>query len=65
MEADHLTDLTSWHADIKPDNILYIRGKFKLADPGFAKWLKKTEQTCARPTTVVDGGTDTYGMTAL
>ncbi|XTI86035.1 hypothetical protein V2W45_1233385 [Cenococcum geophilum] len=50
-----------WHADIKPDKILYIRGKFKLADPGFAKWLKKTEQTCARPTTTVDGGTDTYG----
>jgi hypothetical protein len=65
LEAGHSTDLASWHADIKPDNILYIRGKFKLADPGFAKWTKKTEQICDLPSTVVDGGTDTYGMTVL
>ncbi|KAL8922484.1 MAG: hypothetical protein Q9172_003549 [Xanthocarpia lactea] len=33
-----------WHADIKPDNILSVQGKFKLSDPGFAKFVAKGEK---------------------
>ena len=47
-----------WHADIKPDNILSVHGKFKLADPGFAHFVKKTEKT---PMGEVLGGTETFG----
>jgi serine/threonine protein kinase len=47
-----------WHADIKPDNILSVQGKFKLADPGFAKFVRKTENV---PCISVHGGTETYG----
>ncbi|KAI9776787.1 MAG: hypothetical protein M1816_005081 [Peltula sp. TS41687] len=47
-----------WHADIKPDNILSVQGKFKLADPGFAKFVKKTDKI---PEEFVLGGTETYG----
>jgi hypothetical protein len=32
---------TRWHADVKPDNILQVKGKFKLADPGFATFEKR------------------------
>jgi len=47
-----------WHADIKPDNILIVQGKFKLADPGFATFVKKTDgNALAR----LCGGTETYG----
>jgi len=48
-----------WHADIKPDNILFVQGKFKLADPGFVKFVKKTDKD---PRERVLGGTETYGM---
>ncbi|KAL8820291.1 MAG: hypothetical protein Q9223_001457 [Gallowayella weberi] len=47
-----------WHADIKPDNILSVQGKFKLSDPGFAKFKKKAETD---PEEFVFGGTETYG----
>ncbi|KAL8687353.1 MAG: hypothetical protein Q9224_005177, partial [Gallowayella concinna] len=47
-----------WHADIKPDNILRVHGKFKLSDPGFAKFKKKAETD---PQEFVLGGTETYG----
>ena len=51
-----------WHADIKPDNILEIQGKFKLADPGFAKFLKKAkEDPNSNPTADIAGGTHTFG----
>jgi hypothetical protein len=32
------------HADIKPDNILSVEVKFKLADLGFAKFIKMTNK---------------------
>jgi serine/threonine protein kinase len=48
----------SWHADIKPDNILIVKGKFKLADPGFARFEKKS----SRDSTIIPGGTTTYGI---
>jgi hypothetical protein len=51
-----------WHADIKPDNILSVQGKFKLADPGFAKFVKKIKKTHkVLPRQHVLGGTETYG----
>jgi serine/threonine protein kinase len=54
-----LLTTTRWHADIKPDNILVVQGKFKLADPGFVKFVKKTNE---EPREQVMGGTETYGM---
>ncbi|KIW28384.1 uncharacterized protein PV07_08052 [Cladophialophora immunda] len=51
-------DLTTlrWHADIKPDNILAVRGKFKLRDLVFSRFEAENKHT----TTLV-GGTVTYG----
>ena len=48
----------SWHADIKPDNILRVHGEFKLADFGFATFKRRTEET---PREFIKGGTQTYG----
>jgi serine/threonine protein kinase len=52
---------TSWHADIKPENIIHVRGKYKLADPGFARFKKKAQDKGAAPQIRLHGGTDTYG----
>ncbi|KAK7920892.1 hypothetical protein PG985_008914 [Apiospora marii] len=49
-----------WHADIKPDNVLRVRGEFKLADLGFAKFRKKDENGL-EPSTGLVGLTETYG----
>lgn len=49
-----VTEYYGWHADIKPDNILRVGLKFKLADFGFAKFERKRQ-------TILYGGTDTYG----
>ena len=49
-----------WHADIKPENIIYVRGKYKLADPGFA-CFKKVQDKSVAPQISLHGGTDTYG----
>ncbi|KAE9370120.1 kinase-like protein [Stipitochalara longipes BDJ] len=57
-EEEFAEDYYGWHADIKPDNILSVRGKFKLADPGFAHFIKKTDET---PMGKVLGGTETFG----
>ena len=54
--------ISSWHADIKPDNILSVQGKFKLSDPGFAKFVAKGEKD---PEEFVMGGTETYGKNRL
>ena len=75
-----------WHADIKPDNILFVENRlkkenndtteegdqskpvqnestFKLADPGFAKFVKKSqEESIEVPKQHLSGGTETYGM---
>lgn len=48
-----------WHGDIKPDNILRVQGKYKLADFGFAKFERERE---GNTKTYMDGGTRTYGM---
>ncbi|KAH8887377.1 hypothetical protein GQ53DRAFT_873136 [Thozetella sp. PMI_491] len=46
-----------WHGDIKPDNILRVHGKYKLADFGFAKFEKNSTQGGTK----MDGGTHSYG----
>ncbi|OBT55671.1 hypothetical protein VE04_06921 [Pseudogymnoascus sp. 24MN13] len=52
-------EFNGWHADIKPDNILIVQGKFKLADPGFATFVKK-KRINPEPKKVVTGGTEAY-----
>ncbi|KAL2278790.1 hypothetical protein FJTKL_14133 [Diaporthe vaccinii] len=47
-----------WHGDIKPDNILRVRGKYKLADFGFAKFERERN---GNTKTFLLGGTRTYG----
>jgi hypothetical protein len=48
-----------WHADIKPDNILSVQGRFKLSDAGFVLFVQKTDEM---PKRNIQGGTETYGM---
>lgn len=52
-----------WHADIKPENIIEVRDKLRLADPGFACFKKKnkTQDKGDIPRTQLFGGTETYG----
>lgn len=59
----HHDNKVRWHADIKPDNILLVRGDFKLADPGFARFEQKEafEKLGRERKTMVHGGTMTYG----
>lgn len=54
---------TRWHADIKPENIIYVCGKYKLADPGFAQFKQKPKgyHKSSAPQIHVHGGTNTYG----
>jgi serine/threonine protein kinase len=47
------------HADIKPENIISVRGRFKLADLGFAKFVRKGEDY---KKTFLYGGTEAFGM---
>ncbi|KAL9633797.1 MAG: hypothetical protein Q9204_003254 [Flavoplaca sp. TL-2023a] len=51
-------ELLGWHADIKPDNILSVQGRFKLSDPGFAVFVEKRAMDLEEQ---VMGGTETYG----
>ncbi|KIW66740.1 hypothetical protein PV04_06040 [Phialophora macrospora] len=48
-----------WHNDIKPQNILYVQGQFKLADPGFARFEKQDIES--KDATDYMGGTSTFG----
>ncbi|KAL9033280.1 MAG: hypothetical protein Q9214_007590, partial [Letrouitia sp. 1 TL-2023] len=60
------TEYHGWHSDIKPDNILNVDDtgtgicKFKLADPGFARFEPKAKHTDI-PKLKLWGGTKTYG----
>ncbi|KAK2765345.1 hypothetical protein FQN54_008191 [Arachnomyces sp. PD_36] len=50
-----------WHADVKPDNILRVHGKWKLADFGFAKFVERAEGNKEDPEQYIEGGTQAYG----
>ena len=54
----------SWHADIKPENILRVYGEFKLADFGFAKF-SDSKNTGHTPYSYIEGGTATYGKSSI
>ncbi|KUI70081.1 hypothetical protein VM1G_11686 [Cytospora mali] len=47
-----------WHGDVKPDNILRVRGEYRLADFGFARFIREKP---GKTTTYLLGGTRTYG----
>ena len=52
----------SWHADIKPANILEIGDLLKLADPGFAKFKENNKgKGHVDPKTTMRGGTRSFG----
>lgn len=50
-----------WHADIKPENVLVVNDKFKLADPGFAVFEDGKQDVDGRPRKEIKGGTTSYG----
>lgn len=54
-----LLTLQRCHGDIKPANILSVKGRLKLADPGEARIeLRKAD---GQPRTAMTGGTRSYG----
>lgn len=57
-------DEKSWHGDVKPDNILLVKGVFKLADFGFTKFKEGGDET-EIPQTFMEGGTETYGKYSI
>ncbi|KAK7977786.1 hypothetical protein PG988_005276 [Apiospora saccharicola] len=59
-EHGETVNFHGWHADIKPDNILRVRGEFKLADLGFARFRMKDENGL-EPRAGLMGLTETYG----
>lgn len=52
--------LSGWHGDIKPDNILRVNGKFKLADFGFTQFKLRISGV-PDPKTHLDGVTRSFG----
>lgn len=55
-----MTDVDSWHADLKPDNILSVQGTLKLVDPGFAGFSKTIPERGVIETNIA-AMTSTYG----
>ncbi|OBT72265.1 hypothetical protein VF21_07968 [Pseudogymnoascus sp. 05NY08] len=52
-----MREFSGWHANIDPDNILIVHGKFKLAGLSSVAFLEKAE---AEPKNVVGGGRETF-----
>lgn len=56
-----------WHGDIKPENILDVQGRFKLADPGEACLVPVSKRESAANVdqrvlkAQVPGGTKSFG----
>ncbi|XMA09784.1 hypothetical protein WAI453_002575 [Rhynchosporium graminicola] len=53
-----------WHLDIKPENILFCEGGWKIADPGFAQFSrheKADKDEDKMPVVTLRGGTTRYG----
>lgn len=49
-----------WHADLKPDNILRVEDRWKLADFGLSKFVEIKDGEPSEQT--MDGGTHMYSM---
>lgn len=62
MRCVYFANVVSWHADVKPDNIIFVRDVFKLADFGFAEFMRREEALESPPKAHKRGGTNTYGM---
>ncbi|KAI8624162.1 hypothetical protein F5Y19DRAFT_337123 [Xylariaceae sp. FL1651] len=61
LNSDPFYTTYVWHGDIKPENILDVRGRFKLADPGEAQVLKVPKGVKAQiPKKSVPGGTRSF-----
>ncbi|KAI0016333.1 hypothetical protein F4780DRAFT_798388 [Xylariomycetidae sp. FL0641] len=61
IDSDRFVSTHVWHGDIKPENILDVRGHFKLADPGEASALPMRKGTSTVvPKLRVPGGTRTF-----
>ncbi|TQN68622.1 Dual specificity protein kinase TTK [Colletotrichum shisoi] len=57
VDGQHYSTL---HGDIKPENILRVDDRFKLADPGEASMMLKTAGSSGDQKTRATGGTRTY-----
>ena len=59
-----LTQFYSWHGDIKPENIVDVRGAYKLADPGDARIKREPAANVQGRAlrTRFSRGTRTYGL---
>lgn len=57
-----MLSLSRWHADTKPDNILIVHGRFKLADFGYSRFAPAIENRHGtEPLGFITGFTATYG----
>lgn len=59
--------LYRWHGDIKPENLVFCEGKWKIADPGFARIEEQIGATLDEgfPVVMLEGGTEYYGICYL
>jgi serine/threonine protein kinase len=53
------------HADIKPANILLVKGKYKISDPGYARFKRETSNNDVEDGIRLTGYTKTFGRYTL